>query len=291
MAQDADAGQLAEAPVEGSFWYAGEPVKRDPLRHVSYHVVNPKRDNLTLQETLVDVQDARPIRDQLDLDREGFKLVDHKTSATDFRDPAQLAQYAKEVIEFVRVLVGADAAFALGPAMPRFGEADKTGDEYFNARPARFVHADFTDESAHWHFQYSDGISPDDYGRFAIFNVWRAITPAPQDLPLAVCDASSVGLDDEVEAWAVMDPGGVPLSRQLTSVFRSNPQHKWFYFSNMNVDEALVFKNFDSDRSRANRVPHSAFLNPNCPKGVPTRASVEMRIVAMFDKIESGEAV
>jgi hypothetical protein len=29
-------------------------------------------------------------------------------------------------------------------------------------------------------------------------------------------------------------------------------------------------------------VPHSAFTDPTCPPGVPTRASVEVRALALF---------
>ena len=48
-------------------------------------------------------------------------------------------------------------------------------------------------------------------------------------------------------------------------------------------DEVLVFKAHDTDIRRAGRVPHTAFTDPTCPPGTPTRASVEMRGLAFFD--------
>ena len=81
----------------------------------------------------------------------------------------------------------------------------------------------------------------------------------------------------------MIDPPGGPVTRNVAAVYRPNPQHRWFYFSDMTVDEVLVFKQHDSDPSRAHRVPHSAFADPSCPPGVPTRGSAEARILAVFD--------
>ena len=48
-------------------------------------------------------------------------------------------------------------------------------------------------------------------------------------------------------------------------------------------DEVIVFKSGDSDPTGAVRVAHTAFTDPTCPPNVPTRASVEMRALAVFD--------
>jgi hypothetical protein len=50
----------------------------------------------------------------------------------------------------------------------------------------------------------------------------------------------------------------------------------------MTRDEAIIFKTNDSDPARAHHVPHSAFDDPSCPKGVPTRVSIEMRACAYW---------
>ena len=44
----------------------------------------------------------------------------------------------------------------------------------------------------------------------------------------------------------------------------------------------LVFAGHDSDPARASQVPHSAFVNPQCPPGTPTRLSVECRCFAYW---------
>ena len=71
--------------------------------------------------------------------------------------------------------------------------------------------------------------------------------------------------------------------RHDTTGYLYNPAHEWHYYRDMTRDEVLVFKAHDTDPHRAGRVPHTAFTDPTCPAGVPTRASVEMRGLALFD--------
>ena len=63
---------------------------------------------------------------------------------------------------------------------------------------------------------------------------------------------------------------------------RYSPRHRWCYYSGMTRDEALVFKTSDSDPGEPPNVPHTAFNDPSCPKGVPTRVSIEMRACAYW---------
>ena len=43
-----------------------------------------------------------------------------------------------------------------------------------------------------------------------------------------------------------------------------------------------VFTTFDSDPTRPHQVAHTAFTDPGCPPGTPTRASVELRALALW---------
>ena len=113
--------------------------------------------------------------------------------------------------------------------------------------------------------------------------MWRSVTPPPQDFPLAVCDAGSVAADDEVTVAAVTPELGTGDMRHDTTGYRYNPEHRWHYYRDMTPSEVLVFKAHDTDPTRARRVPHTAFTDPTCPPGTPTRASVEMRALALFD--------
>ena len=56
------------------------------------------------------------------------------------------------------------------------------------------------------------GLDLADFGRWALFNMWRSTTPPPQDHPLAVCDARTIRSDDGVPVVAVTEIRG---SRRL----------------------------------------------------------------------------
>ena len=89
--------------------------------------------------------------------------------------------------------------------------------------------------------------------------------------------------DDEVTVNAVTAGAGDGDMRHDTTGYLYNPEHRWHYFRDMTPDEVLVFKAHDTDPTGAGRVPHTAFTDPTCPPGTPTRASVEMRGLALFD--------
>ena len=120
--------------------------------------------------------------------------------------------------------------------------------------------------------------------RFAIYNLWRVLSDPPQDAPLALCDARSVEASDCVNSDCVVDPLDEPELRFENCIFRFNPGHRWCYFSNMTSDEVLVFKGFDSDPNRAGGVPHVAFDDPSCPMDATARESIDVRVIAFFDK-------
>ena len=127
------------------------------------------------------------------------------------------------------------------------------------------------------------GVDLADVERWALFNMWRSTTPPPQDHPLAVCDARTIGPDDGVPVMAVTEiRGGGGELEFATTGYMHNPGHRWCWFRDMTPDEVLVFATHDSDPARPHQVAHTAFTDPSCPPGTPTRASVEIRGLALF---------
>ena len=118
--------------------------------------------------------------------------------------------------------------------------------------------------------------------RFAHYNVWRALSPPPQDIPLALCDARSVFSSELVDADSIIDLPGKPESSLVVVLVRYSPHHRWSYFPDMRRNEVLVFKSHDSDPSQPHHVPHSAFKDPSCPTEVAPRVSIEARAVAFW---------
>jgi hypothetical protein len=244
----------------------------------------------TLPGRPVPILNARPLA--TNLDREGFVLVSHVSSVADFNliqeDPAVDQHYIDEMTELLRDVTGAAKTFMLGGGKKRFGESavDKLA-PLSNAKPARYPHADNTDSSATALIEmigaFVDDIDLDEYSRYALYNMWRAVSPPPQDVPLAVCDARSVACDHEVTVMAITMERSVGEIRHDTTGYLYNEAHRWHYYPDMTPDEVIVFKAHDTDASRAGRVPHTAFTDPTIASGVPTRASVEMRGLALFE--------
>ena len=85
----------------------------------------------------------------------------------------------------------------LGGGKKRYGESETEKLESLsNAKPARYPHADNTDASSVELVDMLAAFVADldlrRYSRWALYNLWRATTPPPQDFPLAVCDARTL---------------------------------------------------------------------------------------------------
>jgi len=269
----------ARRRVEGVVNYIGDMTQRP-----RYYANDHSRDVLVLDPRRISIADARAGAVAPDLDREGFRLVPHRSAVREFRDTEEVT--AVHIAEIERLLLevsGADRVVVNGAGVLRFGEKSADAGRLNNSLPARFVHVDISDVTAK---AFAARSEPRREGapvrRFAHYNVWRVLTSPPQDVPLAVCDSRSVAPADLVEADAVFDVAGAPEWSFEGWVVRHSTAHRWSYFSGMTRDEALVFKTNDSDAGRAHCVPHSAFDDATCPPDVPPRASIEMRGVAYW---------
>ncbi len=234
------------------------------------------------------ITNARPLT--TDLDREGFLLVRHASSIADFsrieEDPDVDQRYVAEMTDLLAEVTGAAKVVLLGGGKKRYGEtATEELSPLLNAKPARYPHADNTDASSAELISmiglFVDDIDLADYSRHAMYNAWRAVSPPPQDIPLAVCDARTVQPADEVTIRAVSLERLGEITHDTTG-YRHSESHRWHYYPNMTRDEVLVFKAHDTDPHRSRRVPHTAFADPSCPAGVATRASVEVRALALY---------
>ena len=65
---------------------------------------------------------------------------------------------------------------------------------------------------------------------------------------------------------------------------RYNPAHRWFYVPEMQSDEAVLIKCYDSaEDGTARFTAHSAFEDPTAPADVLPRESIELRTIAFHD--------
>lgn len=150
------------------------------------------------------------------------------------------------------------------------------------APAADFVHLDNT----HASIEFFLSIAADEairarYPRVKLFNLWRSVTPPPQDIPLALCDMRTLDEADGVEGRTVEPtfPDGVPY---LSAVH--NHTQAWNYFSDVRLDEVIVFQGYDNQPSEAMGCLHGAFRLPVDPTSAVPRASVEQRIFAFYEQ-------
>jgi hypothetical protein len=248
-----------------------------------FHANDNTLDVLNVVPRAVDIEDVRHRATPPSLDAEGFRLYPHRSAVRDFRDRGEIERiHTEEIRELLLCVSGADHVIITGAGILRFGERSRESGAHNNSRPARFVHVDVSDTTASSFYARSRPENGRAVRRSAQYNVWRVLTPPPQDVPLAVCDARTLAAEDLIPADAIFDSNGVVAFSFEALLIRHNPRQRWAFYSNMRPEEALIFKTHDSDRSRAHCVPHGAFDNPACPADVPPRASLEMRGIAYW---------
>ena len=249
------------------------------------------------------IRDGRDIKDHFTFDRHGFRLLDAPSSVVDFENKAEVeAKYQNEVRDYVQRAFGADFVVTLNWMVRTSGEIPKPKESEEPYRhyggvqpPAGEVHVD-TEPSrqlaAAQHLYQKERPDGPGFKRFIISSFWRAYSPPPQNCPLAVCDAQSVKDDEGVPnvLWVVDKiPEGDDMfadmddEKQLAAaVFQHSPDHRWWYFSKMTRDEALLFKFHDSERSVGWRTLHTAFWDDSFPDAT-VRESIECRSIAFFE--------
>lgn len=251
----------------------------------------------------VTIHDARPIKDEFNLDTHGFVLAEHTSAVADFFDPDEVdAVYPGEVVEIVRQLTGADRVVQRGWMVRTSGDLEKRQRKVagYTHRsgvqpPASEAHVDYLPERAEAMAEsiYKESFAGEKpYSRFIASSLWRVFSPAPQDWPVALCDGRSVGRDEGTpNALIIVDE--IPDREEMladrweektvvtAAIFSYNPAHRWWYFPNMHRDEVLLLKFHDSDKRKAMRVPHTASHDSSFADAKP-RASIEVRTFAFF---------
>lgn len=276
MTETTDKQVRFHAPIP----YLG-PMTEYPIFHSGY----PEAENLTVNWHDMPIHDARAIPGGASLASVGFGLVEHRSNIRDFTDRSELAAAVPgEIAEIVKAASGAtEVLVSAGALSPRY--SDRRGVVSGSERAARFCHNDFTPGSVGIHIVNEfPGVDRDRLtGRIAAYNLWRCISPPPQDMPLALCSPLTIAPVDVVAGEARY---GAPGSHGVwgeVCLFRHNPAHRWFYFPNMTRDEVLIFAGYDSDPGHPSIVCHTAVDDPTCPADTPPRWNVDIRCYALFD--------
>jgi len=217
-----------------------------------------------------------------DLDREGFALLKQPTAVADFYDDAEIAAiYEAEVKALVLSATGASRVEIFDHTR-RAASLDVQKARTIR-EPASIIHNDYTALSGPQRLRDHFADAPEEAEallkrRFAIVNVWRSIGGTVKNGPLALCDAASTAPGDliSVKRQAKDRIGEIQLA-----VY--NPAHHWYYFPEMEMDEALLIKTYDSATDgRARFTIHTSFDDPGAAADAPPRESIETRCFVFF---------
>ena len=227
------------------------------------------------------IRDARLLDPVASLDIQGFTMLAHATRIEDFYalESVQPA-YDDEITELVLAATGGVEALVFDHTLR--SDSREIRGQQITREPASVVHNDYTDASA---VRRLRDLLPATEAqrrlqhRFCIINVWRSIRGPVLTSPLTCCDAATIGATDLVasERRAKERTGEL----QLVSW---NPTHRWYYYPEMQHNEVLLIKTFDSAKNGlARRSIHTAFSNPLAPPDAPARESIETRLLVFFN--------
>lgn len=257
------------------------------------------------------VENIRGQEDKFGTDVSGFGVYRYPAQEKSFTDETQIREgYYKEVENLVRdKLPGVKKVVIFDHTIRRNEKASPR-------QPVQQVHVDQTPGAAavrvrrHLPAEEAEELLK---GRYQIINVWRPISHAASDFPLAVVDWRSTKPEDFVKVDLLYpkrsenDDGDdrgketVPTSKDNHSTdgyevkgetygVAPSDHHKFFYMKDMTPEEAMFIKCFDSrsesvggTKGLAGMTPHTAFVDPNSPADAPGRQSIEVRCLVFYE--------
>jgi hypothetical protein len=252
-----------------------------PVRYIDWPEMEHKAVPPQYRQYDMAVRNGRPIADTFKLDVHGFVFAKHETKVRDFADEAERTRvYDPEVRALIMKHSGAADVVVFDHTLR---VSDEEGQKAVGARPTvKGVHNDYTEKSAPVRLREIVGDAEAERRlkkRWAIIQTWRPIRGRVMIDPLGICDGRSIPRKGfiRVERRYQYRTGEV-------YHIAHDPAHEWFYFPQMERNEALVFKVFDSDTGKPSRfTAHSAFDDPATPAGAPPRESIETRTFAFWD--------
>jgi hypothetical protein len=259
-----------------------------------FDLVEPERNLMPFEAHDVAIRDMRDAPG-VSIEREGFMLASHRSACArspEMLDTNLVAQdglpsinrdYYEELQPLIEKISGAREVIPQATGLTvRFSPR---ASRQSWAAAAGFIHVDMTDKSVGRFLDFSLAaagreIAP--YRRFVLYQTWRTVSDPPQDNLLALCDRTTVKPADFALYDAVLTGKGSMLESVEAASCRYNPDHRWYYASNMGAEDVLVFIGYDSDQPKGAQAFHTGFDLPERPDATP-RASLEARFFAFYD--------
>jgi hypothetical protein len=260
--------------------------------------------NIRGEPSLVTVEDLRGKENMVTLDHDSLQILQNlnakipKAPEVDWDSPSSVESVVYPAVQAVMqaTLPGNPTVFAFRHAIRH----TKAWPVPYNP-PAMIAHLDQTGPAAVNRVLRHMGPVEGPrllQGRYRIVHFWQPLNGAVYASPVAVASSATVK-DDDIRTF-VSHLGGVggpdmPLGRR--PIVPDAPGHqyredfgapryaegqRWFYYSGISRDEAMLIQIFDSKALlkgsdvKGGRAVHSAFRDPRTPPGAPDRWSIEV---------------
>ena len=227
------------------------------------------------------IHDGWPMLDSFSADREGFELHDFGARFDQFDDDGSIKSvFYRQIVDYVKRHTGARRVEVFDHTIRKRLPADLKQQTTVQRPAVLLVHSDYTVASGP---QRVRDLLPDEADgllqrRVAFYNVWKPLYRRVEELPLAMCDATTHDAGDMLR----MDLKYRERTGEIY-VMRYSPRHRWVYFPQMEAYQALLLKTFDSETDgRARFMGHTAFEDPTTLPDAPKRESIEVRTMAFF---------
>ncbi len=250
-----------------------ERSEKKPYFYANAH----EKDFIPLKPAEVEIADARG--QGCSLDAEGFALVEHRERGGGPHRhgrgrPTPRGRDRRTARARHRLRPRQRDLLAASCASPKSSARTQSHD---NSHPARFVHVDMAKEVAA-EMRAKGAPEGKTIVRSAQYNVWRALSGAPQDVPLGLCAYPSIAPEDLLDCDAIFDPpDGSPEWGFPNYLLGRQPRPPLVLLFEHDAGRGAVVKTSDSEPARARLMPHGAFDNPLAGPDAPPRVSLEMR--------------
>ena len=204
----------------------------------------------------VKIANARSSSEDFKLHESGFEKTSHTLTNPDFDNASWIEDVLyKEVEGLVQKISGASDVFI-------FDHTIRRGTNDSLRKPAQHVHVDYTHNTGP--SRAKQMIDTDEFKklqgkRFIQVNFWRSINGPVEQMPLAFLDSRTLDENDLTIAEIEF-----PDTDHLGEIYalRQNEQQRWYYYPDMQENEALLIKGYDTDNNAISRfTPHSAFID------------------------------
>lgn len=234
--------------------------------------------NSFFKEHSVKILNGRKNLKEINIEKNGFCLVHFKTEVQDLFDDDLIEKvYEKEVRTLLFKTTNCDEILIQNHTR-RTSEKSKNS---FN-KPALTVHNDYTNKSMltklKKHIKDNNiQLDIESYSRIAIVIIWRSCKGIIKSYPLALCDIRTVEKGQILNVTRLSDIG-----KNEVQLAKFNKANKWYYFPNMTLNEAIMFKSADSAiNTNEHSVLHSSF-DLQCEKENNPRFSLESRCFIFY---------